>query len=89
MINGKEHEITTTSHFSFTEAQTAGLFDKDTYKKYPRVLIGHRAFILGARDIAPDAIMGCCEMTELKTINSMPIEEADYIDTIDTTEVTD
>ena len=56
MINGKEHEVTATSHYSFTEAQAAGLFEKDTYKKYPRILIGHRAFTLGARDIAPDAI---------------------------------
>ena len=56
MINGKEREITCTSHFSFTEAQAAGLFEKDTYKKYPRTLISHRAFTLGARDIAPDAI---------------------------------
>ena len=88
VINGKEREITSISHYSFTEAQAAGLFDKDTYKKYPRILIGHRAFILGARDIAPDAIMGCYETTELKLINSIPIEDSDYIDTIDVTEVT-
>ena len=87
MINGKEREVTTLSHFSFSEAQAAELFSKDTYKKYTRILIGHRAFTLGARDIAPDAIMGCCEMTELKIINSMPIEETDYIDAIDITEV--
>ena len=80
MINGKEHEVTATSHFSFTEAQAAGLFDKDTYKKYPRVLIGHRAFTLGARDIAPDAIMGCCEMTELKIINGQDLSNDDFID---------
>ena len=64
------------------------MFEKDTYKKYPRVLISHRAFTLGARDIAPDAIMGCYETTELKLMNSMPIEDSDYIDTIDVTEIT-
>lgn len=79
--NGKEHEITTTSHFSFTDAQTANLFEKDTYKKYPRVLISHRAFTLGARDIAADAIMGCQETTELKIINGMDIDDSDVIDT--------
>lgn len=45
---------------------TAGMFEKDTYKKYPKVLIGHRAFTYGARDIASDVIMGCMETTELK-----------------------
>lgn len=80
MINGKEHEITAISHYSFTEAQAAGLFEKDTYKKYPRVLIGHRAFTLGARDIAPDAIMGCQETTELKIVNGLDIDDNDVID---------
>ena len=80
MINGKEHEVTAISHYSFTEAQAAGLFEKDTYKKYPRILIGHRAFTLGARDIAPDAIMGCQETTELKIVNGMDIDDTDVID---------
>ena len=80
IINGKEHEITCTSHYSYTEAQSAGLFDKDTYKKYPRILISHRAFTLGARDIAPDAIMGCQETTELKIVNNVDIEDSDIMD---------
>lgn len=77
-INGKEREITCISHFSFNEAQVAGLFEKDTYKKYPRTLISHRAFTLGARDIASDAIMGCQELTELKIINGMDISSNDF-----------
>lgn len=79
VINGKERVITCTSHYSFTEAQAADLFSKDTYKKYPRILIGHRAFTLGARDIAPDAIMGCYETTELKIVNDMDIVDDDLI----------
>lgn len=79
MINGKEHIVTATSHYSYSEAQAAGLFEKDTYKKYPRVLISHRAFTLGARDIAPDAIMGCMETTELKAINNMDIVDSDVV----------
>lgn len=78
MINGKEREIKAISHYSMVEAQQAGLFEKDTYKKYPRILIGHRAFTLGARDIAPDAIMGCQETTEIKIINNVDIDDADY-----------
>jgi len=55
---------TVISHFSYTEAVTADFFSKDTYKKYPRIMIGHRAFTLGARDIASDILMGVLEETE-------------------------
>lgn len=89
MINGKEHEVTAISHFSFTEAQAAGLFEKDTYKKYARVLIGHRAFTLGARDIAPDAIMGCQETTELKIINDVALGPDDFVTNADYVEIRD
>uniref|UniRef100_A0AAU8MKX7 Coat protein n=1 Tax=Geladintestivirus 2 TaxID=3233134 RepID=A0AAU8MKX7_9CAUD len=79
LINGKEREVTCISHFSFSEAQAANLFDKDTYKKYARILIGHRAFTLGARDIAPDTIMGCSELTELKIVNGIDLVDNDII----------
>lgn len=55
---------TSISHFSFSEAQAAGFFEKETYKKYARVMIGHRAFTLGARDIASDVIQGVMETSE-------------------------
>jgi hypothetical protein len=83
VINGKEYRTTAISHFSYTEAQTAGFFEKDTYKKYPRVLIGHRAFTLGARDIAPDAIMGCCETTELKIVTDSTLTSDDFTEVED------
>jgi len=78
MINGKERVSTCISHFSFTEAQAADLFTKDTYKKYARVLIGHRAFTLGARDIAADALMGCQETSELKIVEGVDLSPSDY-----------
>lgn len=84
-INGEKVVTTCTSHFSFSEAQAAGFFEKETYKKYPRVLIGHRAFTLGARDIASDAIMGCSETTELKMIHDLDINESDIIPEADYT----
>lgn len=83
MINGKEVITTATSHFSFTEAQTAKLFEKDTYVKYARIMIGHRAFVLGARDIANDILMGCMETTELKIIADAPINEAEFVEVSD------
>ena len=83
MINGKEVVTTATSHFSFSEAQTAKLFEKDTYIKYARIMIGHRAFVLGARDIANDILMGCMETTELKIVADAPINEAEFIEVSD------
>lgn len=67
IING--NTITSIGEFTYSEAQTAKLFEKDTYAKYPKILISHRAFTYGARDIASDVIMGCMETTELKIIS--------------------
>ena len=78
MINGKERIQQVISHFSFSEAQGAELFTKDTYKKYPRILISHRAFVYGARDIASDLLMGVMETTELKSVEGIDLDPADY-----------
>lgn len=78
VINGKEVVITSIGHFSYSEAQTAGFFEKDTYKKYARTMIGHRAFILAARDIASDILMGCMETSELNMVNGVDITD-DYL----------
>ena len=78
MINGKEREITCRSHFSFSEAQTAELFKKETYIKYARILIGHRAFTLGARDIGADLLMGVMESGELKIVENIDLSPDDY-----------
>lgn len=78
-IMGKIVEQNAISHFSYTEAVTADFFSKDTYKKYARIMIGHRAFTLGARDIASDILMGVLEETENAVIDGT-------LDTIDMTE---
>ena len=78
MINGKERVQEAVSHFSFSEAQAADMFTKDTYKKYPRVMVGHRAFVYGARDIASDLLMGVMETTELKSIEGIDLAPEDY-----------
>lgn len=77
-INGKE--TTSVGSFSYSEAVAAGMFDKDTYKKYPKVLIGHRAFTYAARDIASDVILGAYETSELKILNGVDINDQDIID---------
>ena len=43
-------------------------------------MIGHRAFIFGARDIANDILMGCMETTELKVVENAPISDIDFVD---------
>lgn len=80
VINGEKIVQTCISHFSLSEAQTADFFTKDTYKKYARVMIGHRAFSLGARDIASDVLMGCMETSELKLVEDNPIVDTDFIE---------
>ena len=78
MINGKERVQEAISHFSFSEANAADMFTKDTYKKYPRVMVGHRAFVYGARDIASDLLMGVMETTELKSVEGIDLAPEDY-----------
>ena len=88
VINGKEHEINAISHFSFSEAQAAGFFDKDTYKKYARVMIGHRAFTLGARDIASDILFGVMETTEIKLVEDVGLSPSDFENAEEINEIT-
>ena len=78
-IMGKIVEQNAISHFSYSEAVTADFFSKETYKKYARIMIGHRAFTLGARDIASDILMGVLEETENAVIDGT-------LDTIDLAE---
>lgn len=79
-INGKDTVQEAVSHFSYSEAVTAEMFKKDTYVHYARIMIGHRAFMLGARDIASDVIMGCMETKELKIVEGKPLEDADFVE---------
>lgn len=80
MINDKEIVSTAISHYSYSEAQSADLFSKDTYKKYARIMIGNRAFTYGARDIASDILMGCMETTELKIVENAPINDVEFVE---------
>lgn len=79
-INGKLELVEAIGHYSYSEAVAADAFSKDTYKKYARIMIGHRAFVYGAREIASDLLMGCMETTELKQINNIDITDADVVE---------
>lgn len=56
------------------------MFEKDTYKKYPRILIGHRAFTYAAREIASDILFGVMETTELKIVSDSELSNSDIMD---------
>lgn len=74
-INGKE--TSAKGRFSYNEALQADMFEKDTYKKYPRILISHRAFTYAAREIASDVLFGVMETTELSIINGRELSNKD------------
>jgi hypothetical protein len=79
-ICGEKVVVNATGHFSYSEAQTADLFTKDTYKKYARIMIANRAFTLGAREIADDVIFGVMETSELKLVTDTPLDGSEFID---------
>ena len=70
--------MTAYGRFSRNEAAAAGLFDKDTYAKYARILIGHRAFTYGAREIGSDVLFGVMETTELKVTSGITLSDGDF-----------
>ena len=72
-------EVTAIGKFSYTDAVQADMFTKDTYKKYPRILIGHRAFTYAAREIASDILFGVCETTELKIISGQEVNTNEVV----------
>lgn len=83
-INSKE--VTARGRFTKLEAQAADLFTKDTYNKYARILISHRAFTYAAREIASDIIMGVMETTELKIVAGKELSDEELL-TVEEAEV--
>lgn len=79
-ICGEKVVVNAIGHFSYSEAQTAELFKKDTYIKYARIMIANRAFTLGAREIADDVIFGVLETSELKLVTDTPLDGSEFID---------
>ena len=80
IILGEKVTTTAIGRFSYSEAQQAELLSKDTYIKYARIMIGNRAFTLGARDIADDVLMGVMETSELKLVSDVPLDGTEFID---------
>lgn len=51
--------------FGVSDATLAGLWDKGTYKKYPKDMLASRAFSKGANEIADDLLQGMYSYSEL------------------------
>lgn len=77
IILGEKVVTTAIGKFSYSEAVSADMFSKDTYKKYPRVMIKTRAWTYGAREIADDICLGLMETTELKNVYDVDFDEND------------
>ena len=77
IICGEKVITNSIGQFSYNDAIKAEMFEKDTYKKYPKVMIKARAWTYGARDIASDICMGLLETTELKQIYDSELDKHD------------
>ncbi len=64
-----------TASFTKKDAESAGLLNKDNWKKYPRDMYFWRTIAKGVRRIAPDAVMGLYTAEE--------ISEGKYVDIVE------
>lgn len=79
--------MTAVGKFTYNDAVAAKCFDKTTYQLYPKIMIGHRAWFYGARDVASDLLMGCMSIDELNQVTGSNIPED--IEVIDITNIQD
>lgn len=79
--------MTSVGKFTYKEAVAAKCFDKTTYQLYPKVMIGHRAWFYGARDIGSDLLMGCMSIDELNSVTGSNFKED--VEVIDITNLQD
>ena len=58
--------------FTLAMARTAGLLDKDTWKKYPHRMLQLRARSIALRDVFPDVLKGLPIAEEIAEVESVP-----------------
>lgn len=84
--DGTFNTITVESSFKHSDAQIAGLLDKDNYAKYPTRMFDARAFAIGSREIASDILFGMYSIAELADSNGVNYSMSEnFEETIDTT----
>lgn len=63
-----------TSFFTLKQAEAADLIKpKGNYEKYPNLMLDHRAFMNGARKIAPDIMLGMYAPAELDGVEGVTV----------------
>lgn len=54
--------------YRWSDAKTAGLAEKDTWKLYKKVQLWNRCFVTGARRFASDVLLGVMEISEMADV---------------------
>lgn len=80
MANGMFKEISVKSSFTMKEAIEAELTEKDVWVKYWRRMLDARAFVIGAREIADDLLLGIMTPNELDEIGDISILDKEGIE---------
>lgn len=75
---GQPEEVRT---FSQMEAETAGLWGKNTWKAYPKRMLQMRARSYAVRDVWPDALRGIAMAEEVQDIPPRDVSPAPQADT--------
>lgn len=75
--DGSWKEMIVTKSFSWGDAVTAGLTDKDNWKNYPAILTLKMATVTAARIIAADVLLGMYETGEMADVANIPYKLSD------------
>lgn len=79
----KDRTIINDISFTLREAKEQGLLDKSNWKKMEVIMLRARTLAIGARFVAPDALLGMYETTEwadVKNVHTVINEEGVVID---------
>lgn len=83
LADGSWETINVVSEFKMSDAVQAGLADKDNWSKHPDRMLDARAFTIGAREIAPDKLLGIYSIGELADTNNVQYTMDDsFIETV-------
>lgn len=60
--------------YTWGEATVAGLVTKDNWIKMPKIMLRNRCLAIGARFVAPDALLGMYETSELAEVEGVDLK---------------
>jgi hypothetical protein len=60
--------------FTMADAKKAGWADKDNWKKMPKIMLWNRTAVIGIRRVAPDALLGMYEASEVADFSNVTID---------------